>query len=247
MARVMRLIWRLDYPQSYSFMDRLGTVRRIVGETVPEYWTTISDGNILYSYVAIYQNSESGVSRDMSVETQSLNGQLRWGSGIDFVRVFQTDDFRNTEKIVRELLRVMDVKDMKRAGVRFLGMGTFADAKGGAFQRFSRLIANDVVTGVENAVDGNNDDLAIVLTGKTKDEISYRIQCGPSSRNDFITFFQQPSSEKEWENLKRYDFSFDIDLFEFNIYFVERNLFGWATTKLEKAIEVVSVFEKLAS
>jgi hypothetical protein len=43
------------------------------------------------------------------------------------------------------------------------------------------------------------------------------------------------------------DFSFDIDLFEFNTSFVERNLFRWATTTLEKAVGVVAVFEKLAS
>jgi hypothetical protein len=136
---------------------------------------------------------------------------------------------------------------MKRAGVRFLGMGNFADGKGGALQRFSNLIANNVVAGVENAVVGKNDDLAIILTGKSKDEISYRIQCGPSSQTDFITFFQQPGGDKELELLKLNDFSFDVDLFEFNTSFVEHNLFRWATTKLEKAVEVVAVFEKLAS
>jgi hypothetical protein len=46
----MRLIWRLDYSLSYNFMDKLGSVRRIVTETVPNYWAKVIDGNILYSY-----------------------------------------------------------------------------------------------------------------------------------------------------------------------------------------------------
>ena len=148
---------------------------------------------------------------------------------------------------MQDLFRVIDVKEMKRAGVRFQGMGSFSDGKGRALQRFSNFIASKLITGVENTIGGNNDDLAIILTGKTKDEIRYKIQCGPSSQTDFITFFQQPASAKELELLKLNDFSFDIDLFEFNTSFVEHNLFRWATTKLEKAVEVVAVFEKLAS
>ena len=247
MARVMNLIWRLDYPLSYSFMDKLGSMRRIVTETVPNYWTKVIDGNILYSYVADYHNIENGVARDMSVEVQSMNGQLRWRTGTDLARVLQTEDFRNINRIVQNLLKIIDVKEIKRAGVRFQGMGNFADGKGRGFQRFSKVITNNVVTGVENAVGGDNDDLAIIFTGKTKDGIGYRIQCGPSSQTDFITFFQQPPGEKELEILKLNDFSFDFDLFEFNTSFVEHNLFRWATTKLEKAVEVVAVFEKLAS
>jgi hypothetical protein len=247
MARVMRLIWRLDYPVSYGFLDKLGTVRRVVVETVPNFWTNVIDGNILHSYVADYQNIKSGIAREMSVEAQSLNGQLSWRSGTDLARILQTEDFRNIDRIVRELIRIIDIREMKRVGVRFLGMGNFADGKGKAFQKFSNLIANAVISGVEDAVSGNNEDLAIVFTGKTKDGISYRIQCGPTSENDFVTFFQRPGDEKELEVLRQSDFSFDIDLFEFNTSFIEHNLFRWATTKLEKAVEVVAVFEKLAS
>ena len=46
--------------------------------------------------------------------------------------------------------------------------------------------------------------------------------------------------------LKQFDFSYDIDLFEFDTSFVEHNLFRWATTKLEKAVALVAGFEKLA-
>lgn len=243
----MNLIWRLDYSLSYHLLDKFGTVRRIVAETVPNYWTSIIDGNILYSCIANYQNIEDGISRQMSVEPQSLNGLLRWRSGTDLTRVLQTEDFRRLNRIVETIIKAIDVREMRRLGVRFQGMGNFADGRRNALQRFSHIIAGNVFTGIENMVGGSIDDMAVVLTGKTKDEISYRIQCGPSSANDLITLFQQPGNEKELEFLRLNDFTFDIDLFEFNTSFVEHNLFRWATTKLEKAVEVVAVFEKLPS
>ena len=93
MARLMSLIWRLDYSTSYSFMDKLGSVRRIVEETIPNYWTKVIDGNFLYSYVADYQSIESGISRNMSVEVQSLNGLLRWRTGTDLARFCKQKTF----------------------------------------------------------------------------------------------------------------------------------------------------------
>src|SRR5438128_9777138 len=79
----------------------------------------------------------------MSVEVQSMNGQLRWRTGTDLARVLQTEDFRNINRIVQDLLKIIDVKEIKRAGVRFQGMGNFADGKGRAFQRFSKVITNN--------------------------------------------------------------------------------------------------------
>ena len=247
MAKVMRLIWRLDFPLSHNFLDKLGTVRKIVGETIPNYWNTVTDGPFQYSFVANYNNINSGLSREMSVELQSLNGSLTWISGTDMARVLQTEEFRNTNRIIQELTRTMDVREVKRIGARFYGMGNFPQGMGRPLQIFSRYIEKRIVDGVEAALRGNNDDMAIIFTGKTDAEVSYRVHVGPSSRNDFVTFFQRSGSGQELEIFKLNDFSFDIDLFEFNTSFAERNLFRWATTTLEKAVGVVAVFEKLAS
>jgi hypothetical protein len=246
MAKVMRLIWRLDFSLSYNFLDKLGTVRKILGETIPNYWNTVADGPIQNSFFANYNNTDSGLSREMSVELQSLNGSLTWISGTDMTRVLQTEEFRNTNRIIQELSRTMDVREVRRIGARFYGMGNLPQGIGRPLQIFSRYIEKKIIEGVEAALGGNNDDLAIIFTGKTNDEVSYRVHIGPSSRNDFVTFFQRSGSERELEMLKMNDFSFDIDLFEFNTSFVERNLFRWATTTLEKAVGVVAVFEKLA-
>lgn len=136
---------------------------------------------------------------------------------------------------------------MKRAGLRFLGAGSFRDTKKGGFRRFSNLISKDFFGEIEKSVDGDTEDLAITLTGKTKDNLGYRIACGPTAKSDLVTLFLLPTEDTKSEMLKEYDFSFDIDLFEFNTSFLEHNLFRWATTKLEKAVEVVATFEKVAS
>lgn len=246
MASVIRLIWRLDHPLSYNFMDKLGTVRKIITDTAPKFWQNVADGNLLYSFTADYLNNETGAARNMTAELQSLNGELRWRTGTDLPRVFQTDEFRNIDRIVRELMRVLEIREMRRAGIRFQGMGRFADGKGGGFRRFTSLVSRDFVGNVEAALRGKNEDLGIQFNGKTEDEIHYRIVCGPAARTDFATVFSQAAGEKEAEMLKQFDFSYDIDLFEFDTSFVEHNLFRWATTKLEKAVALVAGFEKLA-
>lgn len=89
---------------SFAFLDNLGRVRRAVSETVPKFWDSVSDGNFLYSIVATAQAAPNGTSKDMSIELQCLNGQLRWQSGIELGRVLQTEDFRGINRIVESLL-----------------------------------------------------------------------------------------------------------------------------------------------
>lgn len=247
MSRLINLIWRLDYGLSSSFLDKLGTVRKTLQNTEPKFWSTVGDGALVYSFSAQYQDLAKGISRQMSAELQSLNGSFEWKSGTELERVLQAEEFRRVNRIVQEILRIIEVKELRRVGIRFRGMGTFADGKGGGFRRFADLLRRAFVNSIERALMGKTDDLSFTFTGKTDDSVNYRITIGPRSEADFATLFAGPIENKLREVLSQNDFTFDIDLFEQNTSFVEHNLFRWATTKHLKATEIVASLTKLSS
>jgi hypothetical protein len=247
MAMLMRLIWRLDYPLNYEFQNNLGKVRKALFETVPKYWNVLTDGAYAYSFTANYRNMEHRTAREISVELQSINGTFQWSNGTDLVRVLQTEEFRNLDRVVREISRIISLRDITRAGFRFLGLGRFKEKSGTNLEQFTKQLSNKFVTGFEKSMSGRIQDLAVTLVGKTDDSMNYRIACGPTSANDSATLFGPSAGDKEVEILKEYDFTFDIDLFEFNASFVEHNLFRWGTTKLERAVAAVAMLESIGT
>src|ERR1700720_2390624 len=115
MAQIVRLLWRLDYAASYAYLDKRGSALRAITETVKDFWSNVGFAQIPASFAGNY--ADPRVFRTISLELNSLNGSIEWSSGIDADQVLSDDAFRGTDKIVRELLRLCEIKAMTRAGV----------------------------------------------------------------------------------------------------------------------------------
>ncbi len=83
--------------------------------TVPRFWDSVGDGALHSSYVGTA--AKSGTARFISVEPNSLNGDLEWHTGTAWERFLADESFRGIDKVVRELTRVCEIKTLARAGL----------------------------------------------------------------------------------------------------------------------------------
>ncbi|WP_409192434.1 hypothetical protein [Bradyrhizobium sp. RDM4] len=242
MAKVVRLLWRLDFEPSYAYLDRRGSALRILTETVPKFWTTMGPGTIAQSFAA--QKTEEGKSHtNFSWETTSINCNTEWPAGVEMDHLFDNPIIRGVDRIVKEALKLGEIRVMARAGVRLFCAEKFAKkSEKPSFGRFSQLIDGDFQAGLVKTV-GPAEDVAIIYEGTDADGLGYRVQFGPyAPKNPAFNFL------KDWgklpEALDSNDLFFDIDIFEQNLSFVEHSLYRWASTKVAKAATFVEFCSK---
>ena len=91
MAQIIRMFWRLDFGVSYPYLNKRGSALNAMTNTVTDFWEVVADGTIHSSYVG--STKDSHLYRNISVEPNSLNGDLQWVSGIDLSNVFKDEVF----------------------------------------------------------------------------------------------------------------------------------------------------------
>jgi hypothetical protein len=238
-ARVIRLLWRLDYTASYVYLDKRGAALNALTNTVPNFWDTVADGTIHASYLGT--STKDNVFRFISLEPNSLNGEMQWSSGTDMKSVLQEGPFRSTNNVVREILKVCDIRVLARAGIRFFCVSKFADGNRNRERTFNQLDSGMRTLAASSL--GSIEDIGIILEGKAQDGIGYRVTFGPfAEKNATMNLLQKPPNPDDLKALADYDLFFDVDLFETNFSFVEHSLFRWAETKLAKAINFIAKY-----
>src|SRR3972149_6273359 len=124
MAQVIKIIWRLDYETSFAYLDKRGSALSVLGKTEPNFWDSIGDGSANLSFAARARRERRH--RTFSLEPTSMNGAVEWPSGTDLSRALQDDSFRGVDKIIRDLIKISEVKVMQRAGIRLFCVEKFA-------------------------------------------------------------------------------------------------------------------------
>jgi hypothetical protein len=238
MAQIVKLIWRLDYPVSYAYLDSRGTALNILSNTVENFWDVLGDGQANMSFLA--RTNKDDRFRTLSIEPTIISGAIEWGSGIELDRALQDASFRGVDRIVRELLKLFEVKALLRAGVRVMCTEKFADGRRPSRERFLNLIDGELRKKAEVAV-GPIQDLGIIFEGQSIDHVSYRATFGPYDKKNVEQILEKKPSDTEYEMLGASDLFFDIDLFETNFSFAEHSLFRWATTKVAKAVDFIAM------
>ena len=238
MAQIIRMIWRLDYEVSYAYLDKRGAALNAMSNTVEKFWESLGDGTVHSSYVG--NTTKEGSSRFISLEPNSLNGDIEWTAGTELKSVLRDPSFRGTNSVVNELLKVCDIRSVVRAGLRLFCISKFADGKRGRDRIITQL--DDHVRSLASASLGPIDDVGFILEGTTADNIGYRANFGPyAEKNVLMSLRNKPNSD----NLKvmgEADLFFDIDLFETNFSFSEHSLFRWAETKVAKGINFIAKY-----
>jgi hypothetical protein len=213
MARIIRLLWRLDFDVSYPYLDKRGSALKVLTDTIQGFWTNVGPGQLPLSFAA-EKTEDQKSSTTFSWEMTCLNGATEWAAGIDIDRVFDSPLVRSVDRIVKDALKLGEVRVVKRAGVRVFCVEKFAKKKEQpAADRVGRLV--DAA-----------EDVAFIYEGTTDDGLGYRAQFGPyATKNPGFVFL------KEWgefsKQLDENDLFFDIDIFQTNFSFEEHSLYRW--------------------
>jgi hypothetical protein len=242
MARVIRLLWRLDFDVSYPYLDKRGSALKVLTDTAEDFWTTVGPGTLPLSFAA--EKLQADLSYTViSWEMSNLNGSIEWPAGVEIDRIFESPLLKETDRIVREALKLAEVRFLNRAGIRVFCTERFPKAKeASAVDSVSGLVAAQFREGLRNTL-GRTDDFAMIYEGSSEDGLGYRAQFGPYlPKNPAAAFLRQ------WGELTKpldaNDLFFDIDIFETKFSFAEHSLFRWGSTKVTKAASFVEFCAK---
>jgi hypothetical protein len=176
MAKIVKLIWRLDYKPSYAYLDARGTALRVLSDTVQKFWDAVGDGVIHMSFAA--RHADEDTLRSFSLETTAMVGTLEWRTGTELALVLEGRQFRGFDRIARELLNVCEVRDVARAGVRIFGMERYRGGRKHALERTVGFLDDSIREAATSAL-GPITDIGIIFEGVTTDNVGYRAVHGP--------------------------------------------------------------------
>jgi len=233
MARAIRLLWRLDFDASYPYLDKRGSALQILNTTIEDFWTTVAPGTLPLSFVAEkFEENKSHTS--LSWEMTNINGSVEWPIGVDLDSAFESPLLRATDRIVKEALKLAEVRVVRRAGVRVICVEKFATkSKRPALEHVEGLVSSKFREGLAETL-GKPEDFELIYEGSSCDGLSFRAQFGPYAQKNPAAMFLKKWGE-ESKPLDTNDLFFDIDIFEMNFSFAEHSLYRWASTKVAKA------------
>ena len=241
MARIIRLVWRLDFEFSWQYLDNMGSMLKTLNETIPKFWNELHDGQVVRTYGATRTSDD--LRCEMTIEPQSFNGTIAWPLGTELERALASETFSGLDKILRELLRLAEVSKMNRAGIRFIGVDkrhSKVPAKGQPLDTYVPAKLLDALSKEFGPVN----DVAAVIQGQTKDELNYKAQFGPLA-DDNIRANIPAISKDDLRSYDEYEIFFDIDVYENNISFREHSLARWGKTKVESATVFLNIIKDM--
>ena len=241
MARLARIIWRLDFDFSWSYVDSMGSMLRAVVETVPKFWDEAHDGQLIRTYGA--RRKAEDLVCDITIAPQSFYGTVAWPLGTELGVSLNTESFAGLDRIVHELLALSEVNVLRRAGIRFGGVEKRHSRFSVKGTPFGNYVPDNVLAVVTKDY-GEVNDVAFILQGKTKDGISYRTQAGPYAEANVRQHIPDITAE-QLRAFEGHEMFFDIDLWENDISFREHSLFRWGTTKVESAMTFIKLLQNL--
>jgi hypothetical protein len=243
MARIVKLIWRLDYESSYAFLNQQGEALRILNTTIEGFWDNVGVGALPSSFIG--HRKRDRCAHFLSLEITSMNGAIEWLGGNDLDKALGTEAFRAIDRITAELLKLCEIRAVTRAGLRLGCVAKFAHREQQAQKRIQGLLSNSLKQKTVTAL-GPIKDVAITFEGTTPDNVNYRSTFGPYERKNIDLLLQgDKPTDNEYKLLDESDLFFDIDLFEKNFSFKEHKLYRWSSTKVDKALDLIKVYSEI--
>jgi hypothetical protein len=118
MSHMFRLIWRLDFDINPRVLDGRGQVLSILLKEHDGFWTHWGEHpKILGAVFAEYRGDDG--SRNLTVESTSINGSLDWYQPRKIDAVRQGGDFKTIDNLMKQVCDAIALKVVKRAGIRF--------------------------------------------------------------------------------------------------------------------------------
>lgn len=235
MPTVAKLIFRFDYLTAYSYMDKPGTVLRILESRDDDYWDHLGEGTRKRSFIASRQRDNSFYCH-LVFEPQNVVGLIETSEGIPLENFPDYATFTVFSRLTEKFFTELDISEVSRAGLRlFLFDGTSPENS----SKYLHLLQTQYSSGISEIL-GEANDIALTLIGTADDGIEYRTMIGPYKNDDALKVFEKLKLTEDELNFGNFAISMDIDLFERNVSFKGLTLTKWSRTKWAKAKDVMT-------
>ncbi|MBA1143697.1 hypothetical protein [Mesorhizobium neociceri] len=234
-VKLIKILWRLDYDLSYAVYDKRGACIRTLLDTVPDFLTKVGEARA--------ENRVSGETEDsapainISIDPNSISGAIEWPFGTALVGVLQHTAFRNVNKVASELMAIAEVAKVKRFGIRFIVLIKSAKLPL-RFGSVDHMFDEGASKSIRDIL-GDIKDAAVIVEGKAEDSVNYRVSYGPFAQKNIDMHLAKTKDDIDPEYYSDYNAVVDLDLFELDFFLLEKSLFRWSSTKVDKAEKLV--------
>jgi len=243
-TRVMRIIFRLDFPRNYEMMDKPGEVARIYEENLPEkFFETVFEENGARRLTGRTLLREQKRFRSMSVEPTAIVCDLECVEGIPTEDLDEERDFVAMCTAVNQLLKKFEIRRIERAGLRLFMFGEYAGGVKHSVARFRSLISPPLIRAVEAAT-GDVTDVGFGADTKSKSGTQYKLKTGPLiGAEEYPKYFSNVLDLLPKE--PRVDTVTDIDIFETKFAFMASNIVKWCSPNFLAAANIANQIKQL--
>ncbi|MBZ9974630.1 hypothetical protein [Mesorhizobium sp. BR-1-1-10] len=234
-VKLIKILWRLDYDLSYAVYDRRGACVRTLLETIPDFLTKVGEARAQNRVTG--ETEEGAPAINISIDPNSISGAIEWPLGTALKGVLQHPAFRNVNKVASELMAIAEVAKVKRFGIRFIVL-----IKSAKLPRRYGSVDHMFDEGASRSIRdilGNIEDAAVVVEGKAEDSVNYRVSYGPFAQKNIDLHLAKSKDDIDPDYYSGYNAVVDLDLFELDFFLLEKSLFRWSSTKVDKVEKFV--------
>lgn len=244
---VYKMIFRLDFRrQNFDILDSPGKVMKIMHELGEKFWSEFQDTPQSRVLSAVFRDNERcSRFRQLTVDPSMMNFTLQDAKGIELAGLASNDSYITLFKGIQELCDTFKINELRRAGLRFLCLGSIGDNNTDLRPVFETFLDGDVLKIIQTSI-GDQEDYGIHLDGFDKDKIKYHLRFGPYRKEEAGRYFEQVH-EQITEGTSA-NFICDLDLYEenFALKYQQRSI-AWTKPLVIKVQKLTDSIAELIS
>ena len=214
--RVLKYIFRIDYPVSYSLIDKLGDFLDYLHiNTNKDPYKNVKNNINISSHIITSEGDIGDNKFVITLSVDSFNGELQLTDSSDFNDLLKCQLFSLVQSII-ERMRFMKGSEFKRIGLRIFAIDDNEKFKFDKILKYMLDKHQSFVNSLSHMT-SNVNDVALTLESINPLEESYRLVFGPYQDAEKNKYFSFDPNIKE-------GLMFDFDTWQPKISIPELNL-----------------------
>lgn len=232
-----RMIFRLDFRKVCTkYVNEPGTAISILESSEDKFWDELAENPQKRVLTAKF-HAKNSLYREINFDPSNINGSIEFLiGGTALEDLLKNSTFAELDRLSNEYLKIFDVSELRRAGIRFFLLENVPVAEGGMLGRFCSYFPDNIKDRAFAEL-GDITDTSVLFEGQGEDEILYRVQFGPHFKADSekLLFPKGVMDNPSLFADEGFNLLCDIDLYENELSFREFTLASWSKTKVAKA------------
>lgn len=242
--RILRAIYRLDFPRNYEMINQPGTVARLIQEGAPkEFFDFYGEDRAARKIIAKRLVKDEARFRALTVEPATIVCDIERIKGIPIEALVDDPDFAGLCTVISSVLKRFEIVNLDRAGLRLFVFGSNGRNRDAVLRACKSFVSNTLLANVRETL-GEAGDIGIAIDGASDAKVSYHLRVGPFlGPSEFPKYFSSINDLLPPDLTA--DTVIDLDLFENKFAFTAAGAVKWCMPQVTSASKISQALSEM--